>query len=156
MWTTLFKGLFTKSQSLQTIFYKLLKYFHEVHKYIKIACFTKTKSIMSISPWYSFRNFFSSVAQLYPTVCNPMDCSMPDFPVHHQLPELAQTHVHWVSNAIQLSVGCRSLLLPSIFPSIRAFSTESVLHIRWSKYLSSSFSISPSNEYSGLISFRID
>ena len=84
-----------------------------------------------------------------------MNCSTPGFPVHHQLPELAQTHVHWLSDTIQPSHP-HPLLLPSIFPGIRVFSNESVLHIRWSKYWSFSFSISPSNEYSGLISFRID
>ena len=86
-----------------------------------------------------------------------MDCSMPGLPVHHQLPELAQTHVHQVGNAIQPSHPLSSpLLLPSIFPSIRVFSNESVLHIRWPKYWSFSFSISTSNKYSGLISFMID
>ena len=70
-------------------------------------------------------------------------------------PELAQTHVLWVGDAVQLSQLCHPLLLlPSIFPSIRVFSNESVLHIRWPNYWS--FSISPSNEYSGLISFRTD
>ena len=77
--------------------------------------------------------------------------STPGFPVHHQLLELAQTHVHQIGDAILCGP---LLLLPSIFPSIRVFSNESVLHIRWPKYWS--FSISPSNEYSGLISFRID
>ena len=80
-------------------------------------------------------------------------CSTLGFPVLHHLPELAQTHVHWVSDAIQPS---RPLASPSppAFPSIRVFSNESVLCIRWPKYWS--FSINPSNEYSGLISFRID
>ena len=78
-------------------------------------------------------------------------------PVHHQLPELTQTHVHLVSDAIQHSHPLSSLLLPaSIFPSIRVFSNESVLLIRWPKYWSFSLSISPSSEYSGLISFRTD
>ena len=81
-----------------------------------------------------------------------MDCSTPGFPIYHQLPELAQTHVHRVGDAIQPS---HPLSSPSIFPSIRIFSNQSVLHIRWPKYRSSSFSNSPSNEYSGLISFRI-
>ena len=86
-----------------------------------------------------------------------MDCSTPGFPVHHQLPELAQTHVHRVGDAIQPSHLLLSLLLlPSIFPIIRVFSNESVLHIRWPEYWSFSFSIGPSNEYSGLISFGID
>ena len=97
---------------------------------------------------------FSSVTQSCPTLCDPIDCSTPGFPVHHPLLELAQTHVHWVSDAIQPS---HSLLSPSPpFPSIRVFSNESVLCIRWPKYWSFSFNISPSNEYSGLISFRID
>ena len=96
---------------------------------------------------------FSSVARSCPTLCDPMDCSMPGLPVHHQLPEFTQTHVHQVGDAIQPS---HPLLLPSFFPSIRVFSNESVLHTRWPKYWSSSFSINPSNEYSGLISFRMD
>ena len=89
-----------------------------------------------------------------------MDCSTRGFPVHHQLAELTQTHVHRVSDAIQTShphLICRTLLLlPSIFPSIRVFSNESVCLIRWPKYWSFNVSISPSNEYSGLISFRMD
>ena len=90
---------------------------------------------------------FSSVAQSCPTLCNPMDCSMPGLPVHHQLLEFTPTHI----------ILCRPLLLPlSIFPSMRVFSNESLLHIMWPKYWSFSFSISPSNEFLGLISFRID
>ena len=89
--------------------------------------------------------------------CDPMDCSTPDFPVHHQLLEFTQTHVHWVCDAIQPSPPLLSPSPPSsIFPSIRVFSNESVPLIRWPKYWSSSFSISPSDEYSRLISFRID
>ena len=99
---------------------------------------------------------FSSV-QSCPTLCNPMDCSTPGLPVHHQLPEPAQTHVHRVGDAIQPSHPLSSLLLlPSIFPSTRVFSSDSALRIRWPKCWSFSFSISPSNEYSGLISFRMD
>ena len=86
-----------------------------------------------------------------------MDCSTPGLPVHHQLPELTQTHVHQGSDAIQPSHPLSSLLLPpSIIPSIRVFSSASVLCIRWSKHQSFSFSISPSNDYSGLISHRMD
>ena len=82
---------------------------------------------------------------------------MPGFPVHHQLPEFTQTHVHWVGDAVQPFYALSSLLLPpSIFLSIRVFSNELVLRLRWPKYWSFSFSISPSNEYSGLISFRMD
>ena len=75
----------------------------------------------------------SSVAQSCPTTCDPMDCSTSGFPVYHQLPELAQTHIHRVSDAIQPS---HPLLSPSIFPSIRVSSNESVLHIRWPVYWS--------------------
>ena len=107
--------------------------------------------------WTSLVIQFSSVTQLCPALCDPMDCSTPGFSVHHQLPELAQTNVHWVSDAIQPSHPLSSPPPPaSIFPSMRVFSSESVLHIRWPKYWSFSFNISPSNEYSGLISFRID
>ena len=99
----------------------------------------------------------SSVTQSCLTLCNPMDCSTPGFPVHHQLPEPAQTHIHRVGDAIQPSHPLSSLLLlPSIFPNTRVFSNESVLCIRWPKYWIFSFGISPSNEYSGLVSFRID
>ena len=86
-----------------------------------------------------------------------MNRSTPGLPVHNQLPELTQTHARWVGDAIQPSHPLLCLLLlPSIFHSIRVFSNESVLRIRWPKYWSFSVSISRSNEYSGLISFRMD
>ena len=86
-----------------------------------------------------------------------MDCSTEGFPVHHQLPQLAQTHVHCVVMPSNHLVLWRPfLLLPSIFPSIRIFSIQSVLHIRWPKYWSFSFNISPSTQYSRLISLRSD
>ena len=86
-----------------------------------------------------------------------MNRSTPGLPVHHQLPEFTQTHVHGVSDAIQPSPICRPfLLLPPIPPSIRVFSNESTLYMRWPKYWSFSFSISPSNGHPGLISFRMD
>ena len=100
---------------------------------------------------------FSSVAQSCPTLCDPVDYSMPGLPVHHQLLEFAQTHsIESVMPSNHL-ILCRPLLiLPSIFPSIRVFSKDPVLRISWPKYWRFSFSISPSNEYSGLISFRTD
>ena len=86
-----------------------------------------------------------------------MDCSMPGFPVHHQFRERPQTHVRWVHDAIQPSHPLLSPSPPAFnLLSIRTFSNESVLHIRWPKYWSFSLSISSSNEYSGLISFRND
>ena len=97
------------------------------------------------------------MAQSCPTLSDPIECSTPSFPVHQQLPDHAQTHVYRVSNTIQpFHPLCPLLLLPSIFPSIRVFSNESVLCIMWPNCSSVSFSISPSNEYSGLISFRMD
>ena len=100
---------------------------------------------------------FSSVAQSSLTLCDPMDCNTPGLPVHHQLPEFTQTHVHWVGDAIQLSHLCHPLLLlTSIIPRIRVFSKESVLCIRWPRYWRFNFNISPSNEHPGLISFRMD
>ena len=109
-------------------------------------------------PWKFFLiALCCSITQSCPTLCDPMDCSMPGLPVLHHLPELAPTHVHWVVDAIQSSHLLSSPSPPaSIFPSIRVFSNESALHSRWPKYWSFSFSISPSNEYSGLISFWID
>ena len=96
---------------------------------------------------------FSSVAQSYPTLCDPMDCSTPGPPVHHQLPESTQTHVHCVGDAIQPSH-------PPLSPSPPALNLSQhqglFQRIRWPKYWTFSLSISPSNEYSGRISFRID
>ena len=108
-----------------------------------------------------------SVSQSYPTLCNPMDFSTPGFPALHHLPELAQTHVHWVGDAIQSSHPLSSPYLPAFNLSqnqgnlfvclfFRVFSNELALCIRWPKYWSLSVSISSSNEYSGLISFIID
>ena len=98
-----------------------------------------------------------SVAESCPTLCVPMDCSTPGFPVHRWLPEFTQTHVLWVRDGVQPSHPLSS-------PSAHTFNlsqhqclfNESVLLIRWPKYWSFSFSISPSNEYSGLIFFSID
>ena len=100
---------------------------------------------------------FSLVTQSCLILWDSMNCSSPSFPVHHQLTELTQTHVHQVGDAIQPSHPLSSLLLLfSIFPSIRVFSNESALHIRWPKCWSFSLNISPSNEHPGLNSFRMD
>ena len=101
---------------------------------------------------------FSPVTQSCLTLCDPMNCSTPGLPVHLQLPEFTQTHVHRVGVMPSSHlILCRPLLpLPPILPSIRVFSNESALYIRWPKYWGFSLSISPSNEHSGLIFFRID
>ena len=106
----------------------------------------RTFTTMGELLWYSVQ--FISVEQSCLTLCDHMDCSMPGFPVHQQLPELAHTHVHWVGDTIQSShsLPSPSPAVPSIFPSIRVFFNEPVIHIRWPK----------SNEYSWLISFMID
>ena len=100
---------------------------------------------------------FSSLSQSCQTLCDPMNHSTPGLRVHHQLPEFTQTHVHRVSDASSHLILCRPLLLlPPIPPSIRVFSTESTLCMRWPKYWSFSFSIIPYKEHRGLISFRMD
>ena len=98
-----------------------------------------------------------SVAQSCPTLCDPMNCSTPGLPVHYQLPEFTQTHIHQVSDAIHPSHPLSSPSPPApIPPSIRVFSNETALRMRWPKYWSFSFSIIPSKEIPGLISFRMD
>ena len=98
---------------------------------------------------------YCSVAKLCPTLCNPMDYSTPDFPVLHLQSLLQFMSIELVMLSNHLILYC-PILLPLIFPSIRVFSNESALLIRWPKYWSFSFSISPSDEYSGLIFFRMD
>ena len=100
---------------------------------------------------------FSSITQSCPTLCDPMSCSTPGLPVHHQLQKFTQTHVHWVGDAIQPSHPLSSPSPPALnLSQHQGLSNESALCIRWPKYWSFSFNISPSNEYSGLISFRMD
>ena len=101
-----------------------------------------------IEIYLCFGSSDSSVAESCPTPCDPMDCSTPGLSVYHQLLEFTHTHAHLIL--------CRPLLSPSVFPSIRVFSSESALCIRWTKYWNFSFSVSPFNEQSGLISFRMD
>ena len=111
----------------------------------------------SLKPFMRDSVQFNSVAQLCPTLCNPINRSTPGIPVHHQFPESTQTHAHWVSDAIQPS-------LPLSSPSPPAFNLSQhqglfkwvALRIWWPKYWSFSFNISPSNEHPGLISFRMD
>ena len=119
-----------------------------------------------MQPWFSYLGLtfearfsihFSSVAQSCRTLCDPMNPSTPGLPVHHQLPEFIQTHIHQISVVIQPLHPLSSPSLPApIPPSVRVFSNESTLRMRWPKYWSFSFSISPSNEHPGLISFRMD
>ena len=99
----------------------------------------------------------SSIAQLGPTLCDPMNCSTSGLPVHHHLPEFTQTHVHRVSDAIQSSHPLSSPFssCPQSLPA-SVFSNESTLRMRWPKYWSFSFRIIPSKEIPGLISFRMD
>ena len=140
----------------------LLSYSTMMHKSCKNHSFLSWNLLFSLWPSMFLATkeilHFScccSVTQSCLTLCNPMD-----FPVLYHFPEFAQTHMHWVGDAIQpshpLSPPYLTLLLPLIFPRIRVFSKESVLHIRWPKYWRFSFNISPSNEYLGLISFSID
>ena len=130
------------------------------NKLFKFLLFTRISKVGWPQNKQSFRKSriqFSSVAQLCPTLCNPVNLSTPGLPVHHQLPEFTETHIHWVSDAIQPSHPLSSPSPPApIPPSIRVFSSESTLHMRWPKYLSFSFSIIPSKEIPGLISFTMD
>ena len=139
-------------------FVTLYNCLHSSYQHLKLYVFTR-ESNTSISfvydcPFLWFRRvsgtwlvlgceYLSSVAQSCLTLCDPMDCSTPSFSVHHQLLELSQTHVHQVGDAIQPSHLLSSPSpLPSIFPSIRVFSNESVILIRWAKYWRFSFSFS--------------
>ena len=110
-----------------------------------------------VPPYTIFLNSVSSAIQSCLTLCNPMDCSTPGLPVHHQLPEPAQIHVHWVGDALQPSYPLSSPSPPAFnLSQHQGLFSESVLCIRWPKYWSFSFSISPSNEYSRLISFGME
>ena len=122
---------------------------------VNFRTFSSPPKETSLSQW---GHSFSSVQSLSRVwLCDSMDCSTPGFPVHHQLPEFTQTHVHWVGDAIQPYLPL-SFPLPTAFNLSQhgVFSSESALCIRWPKYWSFSLSISSSNVYSGLISFRID
>ena len=117
---------------------------------------SKSGEIGQLCLFPRINEFLKSCCSVVSKLCDPMDCSMSGFLVLHHLLELAQTYVHWVSDAIQPSCTLSSPSPAFIFPSIRVFSNETALCIRWPKYWGFSFSISPSNKYSGLICFRID
>ena len=118
--------------------------------------------VCSVLPWNSqyvgnSSVQFSSVAQSCLILCDPMNWSTPGLPVHHQLPEFTQTHVHWVGDAIKPSHPLSSPSPPALnLSQHRGLLNESAVCIRWPKYWSFSFNISPSNEHPGLISFRMD
>ena len=128
-------------------------YIHIHNIYTHICIYTHTFSIYRVK---DLSVWFSSVAQSCPSLCNPMDCRMPGFPVHHQLPELAQTHAHQVGHAIQPSPPLSSPSPPTFNLSWQKSPfNKAVLHIRSPKYWRFSLSIRPSNEYSELSSFRM-
>ena len=140
----------------------MLKLFfhHRNFLWIHYAFALKTISIPQVNVYvFAVQDItiqFSSVAQSCLTLCDPMNRSTPGLLVHHQLLEYTQTHVHESVMPSSHLILCRPLLLlPPIPPSIRVFSNESTLHMRWPEYWSFSFSISPSNEHPGLISFRM-
>ena len=130
----------------------MFTYFHTLH-----TITVYYSNCISYTAAYIVWCFCSSVTQSCPTLCDPMDCSMPDFPVLHHLPEIAQTQVHWFDDAIQPAhpVIPFSSCLQS-FPALGSFPMSQLFTIKWPKYWSFSFSISPSNEHPGLISFRMD
>ena len=125
--------------------------------YFKTLCLPQCHTILFARSFGILILQFSSLTQSCLTLCDPMNRSTPGFPVHHQLPEFTQTHVHRVSDAIQPSHPLSSPSPPAPIPSsIRVFSNESTLCMRWPKYWRFSFSIIPSKEIPGLISFRMD
>ena len=136
--------------------YYIFLYMTFINEKSLLSCFSNTFIIHLEYPKRGSVQF-SSVAQSCLTLCNPMNRSMPGLPVHHQLPEFTQTHVHRVSDTIQPSHPLSSPAPPALnLSSIRVFSNESAVRIRWPKYWSFSFNISPSNEHLGLMSFRMD
>ena len=107
------------------------------------------------SPFIGWHQGCCSVAQSYPTLCGPMDCSMPGLPVLHHLLEFAQVHVHYISDAVQPSHPLTPSFSALNLSQHQGFSSESSVHIRWPKYWSFSLSISPSSEYSGWSPLRL-
>ena len=127
------------------------------HDFEKCVSWSAFLTLIYFNVSWCLSQSVSQSVQLCPTLCDPMDCSMLGFPAHHQLLSLFKLmSIESVMPSNHLILCHPLLLLPSIFPSIMVLSNESVFCIRWPKYWSFSFSISPSNEYPGLISFRID
>ena len=153
MWKTFSGGFKTKQCTLNV---PLEIVFLKIRHVLTCSSITYGRTLLEVR--YLLRHhrlceYCCSVTQSCPTLCDPMDCSMPGLPVPHHLLKFAQVHVHWIGNAIQPSHLLTPSFLPSIFPSIGDFSSGSAV-CRWLKY--QSFSIHPSNEYSGLISLKID
>ena len=149
------------SKSLLCVFLSLLSLIWMVPKPVHFPSVTISHLPFLSSPnhlyFTSYSVQFSSITQSCLTLCHPMDCSMPGFPAHHQLLSLLKLmSIESVMPSNHLILCHPLLLLPSIFPSIRVFCSESVLRIRWPKDWNFSFSISPPSEYSGLTSFRMD
>ena len=154
------------SCSSTIICWKACRFFIELpflcHRSVIYICVNLSTSRLPVSVPFMYLLILSccccSVTQLCLTLWDPMDCSMPGFPDLHHLTKFAQTHVHWVGDAIQPSISSSVVPFSCFlsFPASGFFSVESVLHISWPEYWNFSFSSSPSNEYSGLISFRID
>ena len=141
---------------MQYILSYLIWHICNTFNYVIYVSHTWFTYIILYSIWLHILYQFSSVAQSSPTLWDLMDYSMPGFPVHHQLPRLLNLMSNWSGEPSNHLILWSPFLPPAIFPRIRVFSKESGLCIRWPKYWSFSFSIGPSNEYSGLISFRID
>ena len=121
------------------------------------SCFMSSGGREGLGSCWTNPAQFSSVAQLCPTLRDAMDCNMPGLPVHHQLPEFTQIHLHWVGDAIQPSHPPSSPSPPTFnLSQHQGLFKESALRIRWPKYWSFSFNVSPSSEHSGLISFKMD
>ena len=154
-WLNLGGTVKCRAFSMRFWVHKLIVYYTRSHFSIpSVSSFAHSRNDIQRSGWLSQGHTlssvqFSSVAQLCPTFCDPMNHSTSGLPVHHHLPEFTQTHVHWVSDAIQPSHPLSSLLfLPPIPPRIRVFSNESTLHMRWPKYwIWASASVLPMNTH---------
>ena len=156
----LYKGLDHQQVLVSSTVLKLSRADTEGHLYTSKSNLSLLHKGNFSWPTSTHKNFFqkttpqfSSVAQLCPTLCDLMDCSTPSLPVHHQPKPMS---IESVMPSNRFIICCPLLLPPSVFPSIRIFSSESGLRIKWPKYWSFSFNLSPSSEHSELISFRMD